>query len=577
MSIKLGYSVGDNVAEVTISPAHLIVTGLTQKAGKTTCLESLIKRSKKRAIVFRTKPGEKSFLQGTIIPPYFKDKSDWQYIQSLIESTIKERLRSFERAKIIKLCKQTGGNSLLEFKKKVDERLLNEKLNMFESDILTNIQAYLEIVLPKLQTIRFSEKLNLVDGLNIIDLERFSRDNEVQSLIISSTVEEVLHNFKNTIVVIPEAWKFIPQGKGNPCKAAIEEFVRQGATNNNFIWIDSQDITNTEKATLKQISTWLMGYQSEFNEVKRTLEQIPLPKTVKPKPDDIMSLKTGEFYLAMREGLTKIYVQPFWLDNETAINIAMGIKTVNDIDVPMVLPPKVFVPTEPIYNEIDFKVGNVLEVEKELKELRIDFFEKIRDLQNQINVITQSSWNQIKPKEIDEESIVAKVLQKIEVPTFQPMQVAKPDINDIVNAVISKIPQNTDKVYEVMPLEKIKKNFLEASKKKILAEATELNPKEIKMFFHIEAQNKEIKTNEIIAKAWLQADGSSARVQVSQSAKTLLAKNFIRKGSHGGFMPNLKSRLESDLVVHGATNEEIENLYNHIFDSLLKERIKEIL
>ena len=178
---KLGYSVGDNVAEVTISPAHLIVTGLTQKAGKTTCLESLIKRSKKRAIVFRTKPGEKSFLQGTIIPPYFKDKSDWQYIQSLIESTIKERLRSFERAKIIKLCKQTGGNSLLEFKKKVDERLLNEKLNMFESDILTNIQAYLEIVLPKLQTIRFSEKLNLVDGLNIIDLERFSRDNEVQS------------------------------------------------------------------------------------------------------------------------------------------------------------------------------------------------------------------------------------------------------------------------------------------------------------------------------------------------------------------------------------------------------------
>ena len=66
-------------------------------------------------------------------------------------------------------------------------------------------------------------------------------------------------------------------------------------------------------------------------------------------------------------------------------------------------------------------------------------------------------------------------------------------------------------------------------------------------------------------------------VQVSQSAKTLMAKSFIRKGSHGGYLPNLKSRLESDLEVHGATNEEIENLYNHIFDSLLKERIKEIL
>src|SRR3990167_367391 len=117
--IKLGYEVetGD---EVSIEPSHLIVTGLTQKAGKTTTLESLVSRSKRRAIVFRTKIGEKSFLHGTIIPPYFKDRSDWQFIQSLIEATIKERLRTFERAKIIQICKQTGGNSLLDFKKKVD-------------------------------------------------------------------------------------------------------------------------------------------------------------------------------------------------------------------------------------------------------------------------------------------------------------------------------------------------------------------------------------------------------------------------------------------------------------------------
>jgi len=44
--IRLGYEVGTG-EEININPSHLIVTGLTQKAGKTTTLESLIKRSGK--------------------------------------------------------------------------------------------------------------------------------------------------------------------------------------------------------------------------------------------------------------------------------------------------------------------------------------------------------------------------------------------------------------------------------------------------------------------------------------------------------------------------------------------------
>ena len=79
--IKLGYEIGTG-EEVSITPNHYIVTGLTQEAGKTTTLESLIQRSKKRAIVFRTKIGEKSFLQGTRIPPYFKDESNWQLVET---------------------------------------------------------------------------------------------------------------------------------------------------------------------------------------------------------------------------------------------------------------------------------------------------------------------------------------------------------------------------------------------------------------------------------------------------------------------------------------------------------------
>jgi len=49
--IKLGYEVGTG-EEVFIEPSHMIVTGLTQEAGKTTTLEALIHRSKKKGYRF---------------------------------------------------------------------------------------------------------------------------------------------------------------------------------------------------------------------------------------------------------------------------------------------------------------------------------------------------------------------------------------------------------------------------------------------------------------------------------------------------------------------------------------------
>ena len=568
--IKLGYEIGTG-KEVDIKMSHLIVTGLTQEAGKTTTLESLIKRSKKRAIVFRTKIGEKSFLEGTKIPPYFKDRSDWQFIQGLVEATIKEKLRTFERAKIIQICKQTGGNSLLEFKKRVDERLL-EKINSFEMDILTNLQAYLEIILPKLQSITFSKKLELVDGLNIIDLERFSRDIEVQSLIIGSVVEEILYNFKDVIVVIPEFWKFSPQKRGNPCKLIIEEFVRQGATNGNYIWIDAQDMSGVDKTPLKQVSTWVLGYQSEKNEVKHTIDQVPLPTSKKPKPDDIMSLGTGIFYLATREKTIKTYVQPFWLDDKRAKLIALGKLKISELDAPEVLTPFQVAIKEPEKvtekPSIDFS-ETTKRFNKELNEMRTDFFKKLEEVQEQFTkVYTDIFEIKNQPKqELDEETIISKVLQKVPTPSITSTPI---DEEAIITKVLARVPKSAGSVtYEVAPQEMIKKDFLEKAKNKILSEVESLNDKEKKMLKHIEAQNKEVKGNEIILKVWLIAEGGSARVQVSQALKTLLPFELLKKGTHGGYMPNIRTRLKSMLEVHGATEQEIEQVYSHILVDLL--------
>jgi hypothetical protein len=122
-SILLGYEIGTgkgNAVEIPLS--HLIVTGLTQLSGKTTTLEALITRSDLKAIVFRTKPGERGFANAQRIAPYFKERSDWQYVCALLEATLKEKMR-FERSWIMTACK--GTSSLLEVKRNIETALAN--------------------------------------------------------------------------------------------------------------------------------------------------------------------------------------------------------------------------------------------------------------------------------------------------------------------------------------------------------------------------------------------------------------------------------------------------------------------
>lgn len=569
--IKLGYE-DKTGKEVSVKPSHLIVTGVSQLSGKTTTLESLITRSGLKAIVFRTKIGEKSFIKGTIIPPFFKDRSDWQFIQGLVEATIKEKLRSFERAKIIQICKQTGGNRLLDFKKKVDERLTEQKLNAFEKDILTNLQAYLEIVLPKLQSITFSNQLELVDGLNIIDLERFSRDSEVQSLIIRSVAEEVLNNFKGVILVIPEAWKFLPQGRGNPCKLVIEEFIRQGATNNNFIWIDSQDMANVDKIPLKQVYNWILGFQSETNEVKHTLNQIPLPSSNKPKPNEIMTLGTGEFILATREQVTKVYVQPFWLDDETAKKIALGKMKVSEIDAPQSIAPfKIAVKKETPTQQPTIDLNETSKrFTKELNEMRTDFFNKVEDMQQQLNNIHTEIFNlKGQPKqEMDEDTIISKVLQKLPTSTGQATPINK---QEIIDEVIKRIPKTAGTtVYEVAPIEKITKDFLNEAKEKILKDVSSLNEDSKKTLKFIESQGKAVTNNFIAEKGFFLSGSNSAhRAKISNALKPLSEFLLVEKSDKQGNKPRLKARIRELLGNNGATEEEIHQVYDHILNDLI--------
>ena len=409
--IKLGYKFGtDEIANVR--PSHLIVTGITQLSGKTTTLEALIKRSGLKAIVFKTKIGEKSFTEGTESPPFFRDRSDYEFVKSLIEAYAKEKL-FLEKGTLMKLCK--GSGSLIDIKKRVDEALAG-KLRGLQEEIYTRLQHYLENLIPQIQYANLSKTLSIYEGINIMNLERFSE--EAQALIIQSVADEVLKTMKGVIIVIPEAWKFLPQKYNNPAKRIVESFIRQGATNDNYIWIDSQDMAGVDKIPLKQISTWILGYQAERNEVKHTLDQISLPKKLKPTEDEIMTLRKGHFYLSSYDGVVKVYVQPSWMDNETAIKISKG-----EIKVEDAIKPENLVPFAIAQAQKDSNSGIIRfddsKIKKDMIELRGDIFDKFQDMQNAMNKFAEKLYLiESKEEKINIDEIVVKVLQKIKLPAI---------------------------------------------------------------------------------------------------------------------------------------------------------------
>lgn len=317
--ILLGFEIGTG-KPVYVENTHIIITGLTNKSGKTTAIEALADRSERRVLVFITKPGEQVFADERLVAPFYQEKSDWQYVESILEAVMKERMK-FERAWIIRATK--GTKSLKEVDANCQNLAAMKGEGTLENNVFSTLHAYFEIVLPQLRRISFSPTFPKLEvGINVMNLSGMS--DEVQALIIRACLDHIVREEEGIITVMPELWKFAPEGRGNPVKIPLEVLIRQGATKKNFVWTDSQDLAGVDKQPLKQVYTWLLGLQTEKNEVKHTLDQLPLPKKSKPGPEEIMTLQVGRFILATPKEVKRVYVMPSWMSIQEATAISLG-------------------------------------------------------------------------------------------------------------------------------------------------------------------------------------------------------------------------------------------------------------
>jgi hypothetical protein len=315
--ILLGFGVG-TAEPVYIPLHHLAIFGITQLSGKTTTLEALISRSGRKAVAFITKRGERGFQRYNLIEPYYKPRSDWQFVEGLVNVALGEKVK-YEpgmRYGIIRVCQ--GCRSIHDVRNAA-LRLSRETRREFMRAVYEKLVAYLDIVIPELDKWKFSDKLELSEGINVMDISEMRL--ETQHLVIASTIEYVFSNLSNVIVVIPEAWESLPQGKMTPVKWVAQQFVRKGAAVGNFLWIDSQDIGGTDKTPLRQCDNWLLGRMKEAHEVERILKQL-LGKKI--KAEEIQTLPLGHFYAVVGNEVKKVYVLPVGVPEAEGRSVALG-------------------------------------------------------------------------------------------------------------------------------------------------------------------------------------------------------------------------------------------------------------
>lgn len=316
--ILLGFEV-DTAKPVYLSLHHLAIFGMTQKSGKTTTLEALITRSKLRAIAFKTKRGETGFHKVNVVTPYYKPRADWQFIEGLVNVALGEKVK-YEPAMrwaIMKVSEQTQGDLRQVLHKA--ETMRDQSKKAFIKQTFEKLVNYLKIVVPELEKWTFTDKLSLINGVNVMDLSAMKL--ETQQIVIASTIEYVFDKLTDTIVIIPEAWETLPQSKMTPVKWVAERFIRKGASIGNYLWIDSQDIGGISKTPLRQCDNWLMGRMKEAHEVERIIKQLLGHKV---PFSEIQTLPLGHFYAVIGDHVKKVYVLPVGVPENIGKSVALG-------------------------------------------------------------------------------------------------------------------------------------------------------------------------------------------------------------------------------------------------------------
>jgi hypothetical protein len=142
-------------------------------------------------------------------------------------------------------------------------------------------------------------------------------------------------------------------------------------------------------------------------------------------------------------------------------------------------------------------------------------------------------------------------------------------MDSIVNEVLKKVPKmGMQTVYTVAPLEKLKKEFLEEARNRILDYINKL-PEDMKKSLKFAEVKKPTSKTEIYQIGLGNKGGYAGGGGFDKGINQMVADGYMKKNTHGEFFGNLMERIKQECTATGITEEEAEQVYNHILAEIL--------
>lgn len=309
---------------VTLEPFHCAIIGQTQFSGKTTLIKRLadwVAAQGYMVLVFDTKETEEDYAGfGNEVPVCLRETTDSFVLIGLLESMFRRRLTPYY-ATLSRLTEAAKGfDDVIARAKELEARTKSSWLKD-ACRVLYDLLERLRNETAKVETV---PKLKLYPGINRMVINDFSL--EAQQLIVKNAFEDALTFYKRKLVlVIDEAFKFIPQGYSSAATRAIMNLMTQGAKTGLFGWISTQFLAVTDKDPLKACAVKFLGTQDHITEVKHTLDLIPEARG-KFSADDIMKLKLGHWILVRKRPafVGVVYALPAGVPETVGVEVALG-------------------------------------------------------------------------------------------------------------------------------------------------------------------------------------------------------------------------------------------------------------
>jgi hypothetical protein len=404
---------------VALEPFHYAIIGQTQFSGKTTLIKRLADWAASQGyavLVFDSKETEADYSGfGKEVPVVLRETTDSFVLIGLLESMFRRRLTPYY-ATLSRLTEAARGFDDIIVRAKELEAKTKSSWLKDACRVLYDLLERMQNETSKVETV---PRLKLYPGINRMAINDFSV--EAQQLVIKNAFEDALRFYKrNLILVIDEAFKFLPEGYSSAATRAVMNVITQGAKTGLYVWVATQFLATTSKDPLKACAVKFLGTQDHITEVKHTLDLIPEAKG-KFSADDIMKLKLGHWILVRKHPpfVGMVYSLPVGVPQNIGVEVAQGKRSPESVRDKF-LKAKVTEVNENLWKDkyeklerefAELKANFEKRVEEERQKAYHEAMEKLDEIKKQWNI---GEYQQTISQLRDDKEAIESELKKLE-------------------------------------------------------------------------------------------------------------------------------------------------------------------